>query len=160
MSPAQQKSKAAAIGRAPGSRYTVDASVFVNAFRPHEPGHAESLEFLTAIHEAGDALIVPTLVLTEIAAALARANDNSEEAIDYAEALGQLSNVTLVPLSLSMARRAAEAAASFRLRGADAIYVEVARRYGTILISRDEEQLGRGGKAVVCQTPAEALLER
>jgi predicted nucleic acid-binding protein len=154
---AQQKSKVAAILQSSGTRYTIDASVFVNAFRPHEPGHGESLRFLSLICGRGDAVIVPTLVLTEIAASLARANDNSEEAIDYADALAQLPNVTLVPLSLAMARKAAEAAANFRLRGADAIYIEVARRFATTLVSRDEEQLKRGGQAVGCQTPEEAM---
>ena len=43
-------------------RYTVDASVFVNAFNPHEDGHAESLQILAAIQERGDPVIVPTLL--------------------------------------------------------------------------------------------------
>src|SRR5262249_56360231 len=34
----------------PAPRFTVDASVFVNAFNPHEDGHDASLAFLAAIH--------------------------------------------------------------------------------------------------------------
>jgi predicted nucleic acid-binding protein len=131
--------------------------VFINAFRAQERGHAESLRFLTVIHEAGDAVIVPTLLVTEIASAMARANDHSEEAIRYATAVAALPNLTLVALSAAMARRAAETAANYRLRGADAVYLEIARRYATILVSRDDEQLKRGAGVVRCQTP-EAVL--
>lgn len=66
-------------------RYTVDASVFVNAFNPHEGGHAESLAILAAIQERGDPVIVPALVLPEIASAVARASDDSAGALQYAD---------------------------------------------------------------------------
>src|SRR5437879_3760681 len=48
-------------------RYTVDASVFVNAFNPHEDGHTASLQLLAAIQERGDPIIVAALCLLEIA---------------------------------------------------------------------------------------------
>jgi hypothetical protein len=43
------------------------------------------------------------------------------------------------------------------LRGADSIYVAVARRYGTTLVSRDDEQRTRGSAVVACLTPKGAL---
>jgi predicted nucleic acid-binding protein len=71
-------------------RYTVDASVFVNAFNPHEDGQAESLTILAAIQEHGDPVIVPTLLLPEVASAVARASDDSAGAIQYADATAAL----------------------------------------------------------------------
>jgi predicted nucleic acid-binding protein len=53
--------------RAKTHRYTIDASVFVNAFNPHEDGHAQSLQVLTTIQERGDPAIVPTLIVAEVA---------------------------------------------------------------------------------------------
>lgn len=141
-------------------RYTVDASVFANAFNPHEEGHAESLAVLTTMQEHGDPVIVPTLLLPEIAAAVARASNDSEGALQYAQAASGLPHVTVVPLTPAMARQAAELAAMHRLRGADAVYVAVARRYGTTLVSRDEEQRSRGSAVVACQTPEEAIASR
>jgi predicted nucleic acid-binding protein len=138
-------------------RFTIDASVFVNAFNPHEKGHAESLAILAAIQERGDPAIVPTLLLPEIAAAVARASDDSAGALDFANATAGLSHLTLVTLTPTMARQAAELAATHRLRGADSLYVAVARRYGTTLVSRDEEQRSRGSAIVRCQTPEQAL---
>jgi predicted nucleic acid-binding protein len=100
---------------------------------------------------------VPTLLVPEIAAAVARASNDSNGALDYANATAGLSHVTLVTVTPTMARHAAELAATHRLRGADSIYVAVARRYGTTLVSRNDEQRVRGSLIVACQTPEEAL---
>jgi predicted nucleic acid-binding protein len=141
-------------------RYTVDGSVFVNAFNPHEDGHAESLAILAAIQQGGDPVIVPTLLLPEITWAVARASDDTAGALQYAGATAALAHLTLVSLTSVTARQAAELAATHRLRGADAVYVAVARRYGTTLVSRDEEQRSRASAVVTCQTPEEALRSR
>lgn len=143
--------------RSPDRRFTVDASVFVNAFNPHETGHAASLRVLSAIQERGDPIIVPALLLTEVASAIARATDDTAGAVAYVDAIAALSNVTLVTMTSAVARQAADLAATHRLRGADALYVAVSLRYGTVLVTRDGEQRKRGAAAVLCQTPEEAL---
>ena len=138
---------------APHPRYTIDASVFVNAFNPHEDGHAESLAILTAIQEHGDPIIVPTLLLPEIASAVARASNDRAGAVQYADAAASLPHLTIVTLTPAMARQAAELAALHRLRGSDAVYVGVARRYGTTLVTRDDEQRSRAAAVIRCETP-------
>jgi predicted nucleic acid-binding protein len=141
-------------------RYTVDASVFVNAFNPHEEGHAESLAILAAIQEHGDPVIVPALLLPEVASAVARASDDRAGALQYTDALMALPYFTIVALTSTMARQAADVAAAHRLRGADSVYVAVARRYGTTLVTRDEEQRSRASAVIACHTPEEALRHR
>jgi predicted nucleic acid-binding protein len=134
--------------------------VFVNAFNPHERGHAESLQILAEIQERGDPIIVPSLLVAEIASAVARASDDTIGALQYANATAALPHLTLVSLTPVMAGRAAELAATYRLRGADAVYLAVARRYATTLVSRDDEQLKRASGVAVCQTPETALSGR
>ena len=146
--------------RSKSFRYTIDASVFVNAFNPHERGHAESLQILAEIQERGDPIIVPSLLVAEIASAVARASDDTIGALQYANATAALPHLTLVSLTPVMAGRAAELAATYRLRGADAVYLAVARRYATTLVSRDDEQLKRASGVAVCQTPETALSGR
>lgn len=138
-------------------RYTIDASVFVNAFNLHEEGHAESLRILSLLHERGDPVIVPTLLVAEIASAIARATDDSAGALEYALATAALPHLTLIPLTSAVARQAADLAATHRLRGADAVYLAVARRYGTTVVSRDDELRTRGAAVVTCRTPEQAL---
>jgi predicted nucleic acid-binding protein len=146
--------------RPTNTRYTIDASVFVNAFNPLEEGHAESLRILAAAHDRGDPVIVPTLLLVEIASAVARATGDGAGALQYAFATADLPHLTLVSMTPTMARQAAELAAANRLRGADAVYLAVARRYGTTLVSRDTEQRTRGSAIALCQTPEEALQDQ
>jgi predicted nucleic acid-binding protein len=141
-------------------RYTVDASVFVNAFNPHEQGHAASFRLLADLQESGDPIIVPILCVPEIASAVARASDDARAALLYADAAAALPHLTLVTLTAPIARHAAELAARHGLRGADAVYLATARRYGTTLISRDDEQRTRGSAVVTCQTPEAALADR
>src|SRR5215510_4759569 len=138
-------------------RYTIDASVFVNAFNRHEEGHAKSLQILSAIQESGDPVIVPTLLVAEIASAVARATEDTAGALQYAMATAALPHLTLVALTAAVARQAADLAATHRLRGADAVYVAVARRYSTTIVSRDREQRTRGAAVVACRAPEAAL---
>jgi predicted nucleic acid-binding protein len=91
---------------------------------------------------------------------VARASDDSTGAVQYANATAALPQMMIVALTSTMARQAAELAAAHRLRGADSIYVAVARRYGTTLVTRDEEQRGRASAVITCQTPEAALRAR
>lgn len=148
---------AGAAYRPANRRFTVDASVFVNAVNPHEQGQAASLQALSAIHERGDPIIVPALLLTEVASALGRATGDARGAVQYADAIAALPNLSLVTMTPAVARQAAGLAATHRLRGADAVYVAVALRYGAVLVTRDSEQRTRGAAAVTCQSPEEVL---
>ncbi len=144
-------------GFAPGRRYTIDASVFVNAFNPGEPGHSTSRALLGAIQNAAETVTVPTLLLAEVASAVARIHRDPIEGVRYAFAISALPNVTLISLSTTLARNAAEVAANHLLRASDAVYLAVAGLYGTTLISFDKEQLARGSGVAPCQTPEQAL---
>ena len=133
--------------------------MFVNAFNAHERGHGESLQILATIQQRGDPVIVPNLLVAEIASAVARLTDDRAGALQYASATAALPNLTLVALTAALGRQAAELAAAHRLRGADAVYLAVARRFATSLISRDEKELRRGSRVAACLTPEEALAQ-
>lgn len=60
-------------------------------------------------------------------------------------------------LTSARAEEAARVAASYRLRGADAVYVAVAQEFGTMLITWDAEMLTRGARAVPVLTPTDWL---
>lgn len=63
----------------------------------------------------------------------------------------------LVSLTNRRARRAAELAAIYRLRGADAVYLAVAEEFGTTLVTWDGEMHTRGANVVTTMTPTEWL---
>ena len=137
--------------------YTIDASVHLSALNPAETHSAASRAFLEFAQQQEVPLFCPTLLLVEVAAAVARVFGDPERAVALARALRGLSNQTLVPLDDALADRAARLAAMARLRGADAVYAAVAQHYSTTLVTLDRQQLDRLPPDVNTARPAEAL---
>lgn len=140
-------------------RYTLDASVVMNAFNPAEAGHTTSLQLQTVIQSQALQVIVPTLLLTEVAATIGRVLGDTPAARTFVVRLNQLPAFRFVSLTRPLALTAADLAAEYRLRGADAVYVAVARQFGTTLVTLDEQQRTRAAASITVRTPAEALAE-
>ena len=68
-------------------------------------------------------------------------------------------HVQLSPLDDTLIDTAAEIAADYALRRADAVYAAVARRHNCTLVSLDREQRERAAAIVITRTPAEVLAE-
>ncbi len=132
---------------------TVDASVFVNAFSPDEEGSDTSMEFLTRLSKERVPLIQPTLFLPEIAASIARKQNDTDAALELERDLKNFLELTLIDLDEELADFASEIAAKHRLRGSDSVYAAVALRFGTELISLDREQLERLPKILSVKHP-------
>ncbi len=137
--------------------YTIDASVFLNAFNPAEAGHADSNRLLALLQAQTLPMIVPTLVLPEVAATISRVRGDASLARTFADQLSRLPNLMLITLDPTLAQQAAEAAAQHRLRGSDAVYAAVALRFGTIFVTLDREQHDRLTSALTAYYPPEAL---
>lgn len=143
----------------PPIRFTLDASVVMNAFNPAEAGHAISFQLQTAIQSQAIPVFVPTLLLTEVAATIARVLGDTPGARDFVLRLSRLPYLRFASLTRPLALTAANLAAEYRLRGADAVYVAVARQFGTTLVTLDDQQRTRAATSVNTRTPAEALAE-
>jgi len=139
------------------STYTVDASVFLNGFNPYEEGHEESRRLLTILQEQAVPIVVPTLLLPEVAAAIGRGRQDTDLAREFAAALSHLPHLVLIPLDTTLAQQAADVAAQYRLRGGDAVYTAVALRFGSTLITLDREQRERLAGVLPTHYPVEAL---
>jgi len=139
--------------------YTVDASVFLNAFNPYEVGHEESHRLLAQLQEQAAPIIVPTLLLPEVAAAVSRGQEDKELAREFAATLSRLPHLLLIPLDTALAGQAADLAAQYLMRGSEAVYAAVALRFGSTLITLDREQRERVGDMLMARYPAEALAE-
>lgn len=139
--------------------YTVDASVWVNGFDQRESGHESSRQLLELLRARTIPIIEPMLVLAEVAGAISRTRQDPARAEAFARTLGQLPNVTILPLDDVLGQRALALAAQHGLRGADAVYAAVAQQAGSTLISLDNEHLIRLGNLISVQTPEEALAD-
>jgi predicted nucleic acid-binding protein len=139
--------------------YTIDTSVHLNALNENEPESEDSQAFLARVERERLEMVCPTLLVTEMAAALSRAFDDYEKGMTFALAVRDLPNLTLVPLDEPLAVAAAELAARHRLRGADAVYAAVAGRHRAILVTNDRQQLERLKGLLPVVRPAQALAE-
>ena len=137
--------------------YTIDASVWINGFDQREAGHDASRKLLDLLSVRALPLVLPNLVLAEVAGAVSRTRSNPVQGEALAASIARLANARLVPLDDILANRAAGLAAQHGLRGADAVYGAVALQAGATLITLDNEQLSRLPSAVPTSTPAAAL---
>lgn len=137
--------------------YTVDASVWVNAFDQREPGHMVSRQFLEILQKQSVPTIVPNLLLAEVAGAISRTRRVPAQARAFAIALSQLPHVTVRQLDEIGTDRALTLAAQHGLRGADAVYAAVASDAGTTLVTLDNEHLIRLVNILPVLSPAAAL---
>jgi predicted nucleic acid-binding protein len=141
------------------SVYTIDASVFLNAFNPYEAGHEESHRLLTQLQEQATPIIAPTLLLPEVAAAVSQGREDENLAREFAISLSRLPHLVLVPLDMALAQQATDLAARYRLRGSDAVYAAAALRFGSTLVTLDREQRERVAEVLTARYPAEVLAE-
>lgn len=136
---------------------TLDASVFVNAFRPHEKGYDASRRLLTLINEREILVLEPIIMPAEVAGVWARATSQAEAAREFAATLLAFPWMHLLPATATTARLAADVAAACGLRGADAFYVATARQHGATLITLDHEQQRRAPADLLVRTPDDVL---
>jgi len=136
--------------------YTIDASVWVNAFDQREPGHQVSHQFFEVLRDQALPIIVPNLVLVEVAGAISRTRHTPVQAQAFATALSRLPHVTVRVLDEVCALYALTLAAQHGLRGADAVYAAVAREAGSTLVTLDNEHLTQLATLMTVCTPAVA----
>ncbi|PDW03738.1 type II toxin-antitoxin system VapC family toxin [Candidatus Viridilinea mediisalina] len=137
--------------------YTLDANVFVRDADARDPDHRSCRALLKQLAITNTPVTMPLLVLAEVAGALSREFRDPLRARIFIDLLTTLPNVTFVALDTELAQEAAYLAADRALRGADAMYVAVARRYRCALVSLDREQRERAALLVPTLTPTEAL---
>ncbi|MEW6348808.1 MAG: type II toxin-antitoxin system VapC family toxin [Thermodesulfobacteriota bacterium] len=137
--------------------YTIDASVWVNAFDQREPGHLVSREFLELVRDRALPIYIPNLALVEVAGAISRTRQVPVPAQAFAAALSRLPHLAIRVVDEACALHALTLAAQHGLRGADAVYAAVALEAGSTLVTLDNEHLKRLVNLMTVFTPALAL---
>jgi predicted nucleic acid-binding protein len=137
--------------------YTIDASIFVNAFNPYEVGHETSHQFMQWIYRSQQSVIVPTLLLPELGSAIGRGRGDAQLAREFVARIHDLAHFFFAELTDELALLSASVAATYRLRGSDAVYVAVAQRFGATLITLDREQRQRVASAIPARSPGEMV---
>ncbi len=137
--------------------YTLDANVFNRNADHRDPAYAVCHTLLERLQGTQQRIVVPTLILAEIAGPISRFYRDPVRARLYADSVAAFPKLILRTVDEALARFAAELAADYALRGMDAIYVAVARQYGCPLITLDDEIRRRASMIITVQTPTEVL---
>ncbi|MBI3973225.1 MAG: PIN domain-containing protein [Chloroflexi bacterium] len=120
---------------------------------PADANHTASRMWLYQYLSAGNTAVAPTLLLVEIAGAIARRTGDTRRTAHIVRLLRQLPGVRWVGLTGVVRDHAADLAAALRLRGADAVYVALADRLKIPLVTWDGEQLTRSAPRITALTP-------
>jgi predicted nucleic acid-binding protein len=137
--------------------FTLDANIFVRDVDVRDPHHATCHALLEALHAQRTPLICPHILLPEVAGAVRRTWQDALRGRLAAQFVGGLPNLMLVTVDAALAQDAADLAADYALRGMDALYVAVARRYGCMLVTLDDDPHRRAGAVITVLTPVDAL---
>ena len=137
--------------------YVVDASVWAGWLILDDLYHDPSRHWISTAARQGEPLYAPLLVLAEVAGAVARRTGLSELGTQAVSLVRHLPDAQLVPVDTELAQLGAQLAAALRLRGADALYVALARRLSIPLITWDQEQWERGRPLVAVLNPQDIL---
>jgi len=139
--------------------FSIDANIFVRAIDNRDPEHPACHALLEALHARRIPVICPIILLPEVAGAVRRTWQDAMRGRLAAQLVGELPHLTLIGVDAILAREAADLAADHALRGMDALYVAVARRYSCAPVTLDDEPRRRAGSVVTALTPAEALAQ-
>ncbi len=125
----------------------VDASVIIATINPSDPHHEVSKRWLDDLICSGNHFSAPTILLSEVSAPLSRAYNQPELAQKIVQILMEAPFIRLFPVSASLAYKAAVIAATYQIRGCDAIYVALAETLDEELITLDRQQ-GERAKSI------------
>lgn len=102
--------------------------MWVNATEPREIDHADSRGFLRAIAARSLPVVVPTLVLVEVAATVGRMR-GEQRSLRVTRLLAHWRAITFHDLDRALADAAADLARVYRLRGADVDKTSIVLEY-------------------------------
>ena len=99
-------------------------------------------------------MAAPGLLLVEVAAAIRRLTGSSKLARRVISEIHETERLELYPLNSARGEAAADLAAITGVRGADAVYLALARELEEPLITLDRQQLERGKSLASVKKPA------
>lgn len=131
----------------------IDASVYVSLANQADRHHDRCIAWFESRLRTTEPLAAPGLLLVEVAAAIRRLTGSSKLARRVVSEIRETERLELYPLTGSRSEAAADLAAMTGVRGADAVYLALAKELEEPLITLDRQQLDRGRSAVKVTRP-------
>jgi predicted nucleic acid-binding protein len=135
----------------------VDASAWISYLVWEDEHHQETRAWLQHRPLTPGRFTAPSLLLIEIAGAVARRTGKPDTALRLVARLSQTAGLRLYAFDDVRRDEYVRLAAELRMRAADVMYVMLARDLGVPLVSWDRQQRERAADVIEVLTPVEAL---
>jgi len=122
-------------------KLTIDSSVIVASLLDNEPRHEEAFRIWESVLSGVNSAIMPYSIFVEVVAAVKRRTGSGQLSREVMRELRKIENIAFVDLDSKAAEEAAEIAIRTGTRGMDAIVIQVAKDFGSELITFDEEMM-------------------
>lgn len=142
----------AGLSNLPGT-VIVDTSFWVSVLLLKDSNHVAAMNWLSAYLDDEGQLAAPQMLVPETAGAVARLTQDKNLARRAVSNLYLFPFMRLVPVDHVLVDDAADLAITFSLKGADALYVAVAKQLGVPLVTFDQEQLTRPASVIATIRP-------
>jgi predicted nucleic acid-binding protein len=135
----------------------VDASAWISHLVWEDEHHQETQTWLRSRPVRPGQFSAPSILLVEVAGAVARRSGRPETAVRLVARLQGMSPLRLFPFDDARRDDYVRLAADLRMRAPDVLYVALALDLGVPLVSWDRQQRERAASVVTVLTPAEAF---
>jgi predicted nucleic acid-binding protein len=122
-------------------KLTIDSSVIVASLLDNEPRHEEAFRIWESVLSGVNSAILPYSIFVEVVAAVKRRTGSGQLSREVMRELRKIENIAFVDLDSRAAEEAAEIAIRTGTRGMDALVIQVAKDFGSELITFDEEMI-------------------
>ncbi len=137
----------------PSGFVVVDTSFWVSSLLPNDQNYEAARSWLNSHLRSSGRLLAPLLLVVEVAGALARVTGDANLVRTAVLDLYSFPFLQLFSMNRALVDDAADIAVTYRLRGADAIYVALALQFNVPLVTFDHEQLTRPAGIVATIRP-------
>jgi len=116
-------------------KLTIDSSVIVASLLDNEPRHEEAFRIWESVLSGVNSAIMPYSIFVEVVAAVKRRTGSGQLSREVMRELRKIENIAFVDLDSKAAEEAAEIAIRTGTRGMDALVIQVAKDFGSELIT-------------------------
>lgn len=131
----------------------IDASVWISGVLKRDANYARARTWIRQHIASGKYLVAPLLLVVETGATISRVTQNQTLARQTVLELSIFPHLQLEPMGRELIDEATDIAITFGLRGADSLYVAVAKRLAIPLVTLDHEQLTRPASIITTISP-------
>lgn len=141
-------------------RLVIDSNILVSALDPADKFHTECIPIFNSLLAFQTEAICPISVLAETVCALSRRISDDQISRSVYRSLAALPAINWLDVDSSVVKRACALGIKSKVRGGDALVLQVAFHYGIPLVTKDKELKNRAPRRIQVYDPSEVPLDR